>query len=551
MQTDNCENRMHHWHYLRTMKLQLKVLLTLVWIAACGAEPTPQEPAAAGEEQEAAVADDAGSGEQTAEAEPAPAPGYLALDENVSAGDILPMPFRVIWQPWQGDFDGMVERRIIRAVVPFGGYQFYYVDGLPKGATYDLLQQLEAYINKELGRRNIKVYVVVIPVSRDELIPAMLDGHADIVAGDLTITPERSALVSFARPMLKDIDEVIVSGPGAAPIDSLDDLAGREIVVRESSSYFEHLQILAADLESRGLEPPDIHLADEILEAEDLLEMVNGGMIDLTVMDDYKAEFWATVFPNIVIRDDLVINEGGSIAWAIRKDNPQFADLLKGFLRKYGKGTLVGNDTYNRYLSDASRVRCSHTSKALQRMQELIAVFQKYGEKFDFDWLMLAAQAFQESGLRQDRRSPAGAIGIMQIKPSTAADNNVGIDDITTIDGNVHAGAKYMRFIADRYFSDEKFNDLNQWVFSLAAYNAGPAKINRYRREAAENGYDPNRWFDNVEIIAARRIGRETVTYVSNVFKYYVGYQITMQRGVVREERYASELQECAVEDAE
>jgi membrane-bound lytic murein transglycosylase MltF len=533
------------------MKPQFTVLLTLAWLTACGAEQPPQESAATGDEPETAVADNAGQDAAESGAEAAAVPGYLAPDENVSAGDILPMPFRVIWEPWLGDFDGMVERRIIRAVVPFGGYQFYYVNGLPKGATYDLLQRLESYINNELGRRNIKVYVVVIPVSRDQLIPALLDGHADLVAGDLTITPERSALVSFARPMLRDIDEVIVTGPGSPPIDTLDDLAGEEIVVRESSSYFEHLQALLDDLDSRGLEPPDIHLADEILEAEDLLEMVNGGMINTTVMDDYKAEFWAAVFPNIVVRDDLVLNEGGSIAWALRKDNPQFAATIKGFLRKYGKGTLVGNDTYNRYLSNASRVRCSHTSKALQKMQDLIGVFQKYGDKFDFDWLMLAAQAFQESGLRQDRRSPAGAVGIMQIKPSTAADKNVGIEDISTIDGNVHAGAKYMRFIADRYFSDEKFNDLNQWLFSLAAYNAGPAKINRYRGEAAENGYDPNRWFDNVEIIAARRIGSETVTYVSNVFKYYVGYQITMERGAVREERYANELQECAVEDAE
>ena len=503
------------------MTLRHTLLITLAFIAACGGDERPQ------------ASDDAAQ------------PGYLAGDDNPSAGDILPMRFRVIWEPWQGDFDGMVDRRVIRAVVPFGGYQFYYVDGLPKGATYDLLQRLESYINKELGRRNIKVYVVVIPVSRDELIPALLNGHADLVAGDLTITSDRSEVVNFARPMLKDIDEIIVTGPGAAPLDTLDDLSGREVVVRQSSSYHEHLQRLVADFKARGLAPPDIHLADEILEAEDLLEMVNGGMIDITVMDDYKAEFWASVFPRIVLRDDLVINSGGSIAWAMRKDSPKFASIIKGFLQKYGKGTLVGNDTYNRYLSNAAHVRCSHTRKSLQEMQDLVAVFQKYGEKFDFDWLMLAAQAFQESGLRQDRRSPAGAIGIMQIKPSTAADPNVGVDDITTVDGNIHAGAKYMRFIADRYFAEEKFNDLNQWLLSLAAYNAGPAKINRYRREAAENGYDPNRWFDNVEIIAARRIGSETVTYVSNVFKYYVGYQITIQRGAIREERYSDELPEC------
>jgi membrane-bound lytic murein transglycosylase MltF len=525
------------------MTLRTAFLLALLCSAACGSDRDPDEPAA--EAGAPPAAEQPGDTRDADTAGDEAQPGYLAFDENPSAGDILPMPFRVIWEPWLGDFDGMVERRIIRAVVPFGGYQFYYVDGLPKGASYDLLQRLEGHINKELGRRNVKVYVVAIPVSRDQLLPVLLDGHADLVAADLTITAERTGQVDFARPMLRDIDEVVVTGPGEPPVGSLDDLAGRQIVVRESSSYHEHLLNLVADFEQRGLEPPEVRLADEILEAEDLLEMVNGGLIGITVMDSYKAEFWAGVFPNIDVRDDLVINEGGSIAWAMRKDSPKFAGVINGFLRKYGRGTLIGNDTYNRYLSDAARVRCSHTSKSLSELQALVSVFQKYGDRFDFEYLMLAAQAFQESGLRQDRRSPAGAVGIMQIKPSTAADRNVGVKDISTVDGNVHAGAKYMRFIADRYFSDDRFDDLNQWLFSLAAYNAGPAKINRYRREAGENGYDPNRWFDNVEIIAARRIGRETVTYVSNVFKYYVGYQISVQRGALRAERYAAELPEC------
>ena len=533
------------------MILRLALLLALSCIAACGGDREPADSASPDDAREPAIDAQRVEMEAALDGEGDAQPGYLAAEEGPSVGEILPMPFRIIWEPWHGDLEGMVERRIVRAVVPFGGYQFYYEDGLPKGASYDLLQRLESHINTELGRRNVKVYVVVIPVSRDQLIPALLDGHADLVAGDLTITPERSELVGFARPMLKDIDEVVVTGPGAAAIEALDDLAGQEIVVRESSSYYEHLQGLADNFRKRGLRPPVIRMADELLEAEDLLEMVNGGMIGITVLDDYKADFWATVFPEIVVRDDLVINEGGSIAWAMRRNSPQFAAAIKRFLRKYGKGTLVGNDTYNRYLSSAAAVRCSHTRSSLRELRHLVDVFRKYGEEFDFDWLMLAAQAFQESGLRQDRRSPAGAIGIMQIKPSTAADRNVGVDDITTVDGNVNAGAKYMRFIADRYFADEDFNDLNQWLFSLAAYNAGPAKINRYRQEAAENGYDPNRWFDNVEIIAARRIGRETVTYVSNVFKYYVGYQISMERGALREERYSTELQECMGSDDE
>ena len=467
------------------------------------------------------------------------------LPVNPSTGELLPMPFSAIWTPWKGDYEGMIERRLIRVLVPYGGYQFYYDQGLPRGAIYELVQRFETYINEQLDRRNIKVYVVVIPVGRDELLPALLAGHADFVAADLTPTQARSSDFNFSRPLLTGINEVVVTGPAAPEMTILDDLAGQEISVRQSSSYFEHLQRLSATMQASGLESPQIKPVDELLEAEDLLEVVNAGMIGMTVLDDYKARFWAGVFPEITIREDLVINEGGTIAWATRKDTPELSNVINQFLRKYGKGSMIGNDTFNRYLKDASHVRCVHSGQNTQKIDELAVMFQTYGERFDFDWLMLAAQGFQESGLRQDRRSPAGAVGVMQIKPSTAADRNVGIDDVSTADNNIHAGAKYMRFLADHYFDDVGISDLNQWLLSLAAYNAGPAKVARMRREAKENGYDPNVWFDHVEIIAARRIGRETVTYVSNIFKYYVGYQIISERSDIRSQRHGETLTEC------
>ena len=470
--------------------------------------------------------------------------------EVLATAERLPMPFRAIWEPWIGDWEGMIERRVIRAVVPFGGYQFYYENGRPRGATWELLQRFESHVNETLSLKNVKVYVVAIPVNRDELIPAVMNGNADLVAADLTITEQREEMLQFSRPLLADIREIVVTRRGAEPLDDIDDLAGREIAVRRSSSYFEHLQRVQEDFRARGLTPPEITPADEVLEAEDLLDMLNAGLIDITVLDDYKARFWATVFPDIEIREDLVINEGGSIGWAMRKSSSQLALAVKGYMQRYGKGTLVGNDTYNRFLSDASRVRCVQRRELSPQNLELTRLFQEYGEQYDFDWLMLAAQGYQESGFRQDRTSPAGAVGVMQIKPSTAADRNVGIDDVSNVDNNIHAGAKYMRFLADRYFSDEEIGSLDQWLLSLSAYNAGPAKINRYRKEAVEHGYDPNRWFDHVEIIAARRIGRETVTYVSNVFKYFVGYQLTVERLRARGERHSEALNSCWADDA-
>ncbi len=214
---------------------------------------------------------------------------------NPSTGELLPMPFSAIWTPWKGDYEGMIERRVIRVLVPYGGYQFYYEDGKPKGAVYELVQRFETYINEQLDRRHIKVYVVVIPVSRDELLPALLKGHADFVAADLTPTEARSNEFNFSRPLLTGINEVIVTGPAAPKIATLDDLAGLEITVRPSSSYFEHLQRLGATMEEAGVEAPRIKHADELLEAEDLLEVVNAGMIGTTVLDDYKARFWAGV----------------------------------------------------------------------------------------------------------------------------------------------------------------------------------------------------------------------------------------------------------------
>lgn len=514
----------------------LTIIVGLALFSGCEAD----EPQQQAEEPVVGEVTEAAGVVTAAEAQPAE-----ELPVNPSTGELLPMPFAALWAPWIGDYEGMVERRAIRVLVPYGGYQFYYDQGLPRGAVYELVQRFETYINEQLDRRNIKVYVVVIPVSRDELLPALLEGHADFVAADLTPTQERSVEFNFSRPLLTGINEVIVTGPAAPEIATLEDLAGQEIFVRQSSSYFEHLQQLSESMEASGLESPQIEPVDELLESEDLLEVVNAGIIGMTVLDDYKARFWASVFPDITVREDLVINQGGTIAWATRKDTPELSNVINQFLRKYGKGSMIGNDTFNRYLKDASRVRCAHAGQNTKEIEDLADLFRTYGERYDFDWLMLAAQGFQESGLRQDRRSAAGAVGVMQIKPSTAADRNVGIDDVSTVDNNIHAGARYMRFLADRYFDDDGIDDLNQWMLSLAAYNAGPARVARLRREASDSGYDPNVWFNNVEIIAARRIGRETVTYVSNIFKYYVGYQVINERLDIRSQRHGETLTEC------
>ncbi|MEJ2275866.1 MAG: transporter substrate-binding domain-containing protein [Woeseiaceae bacterium] len=465
-------------------------------------------------------------------------------DEGVLPTDVLPDSFARPLGPWKGDLDGMVERSVVRVFVPYGGYQFYYVRGRPRGAMVELMQRFERFLNDKVGRRHIRVNVFLMPVSRDRVLTGLTEGVADLAVGDLTVTADREERYAFTRPLLRDINEVVITGPSSPPLETLEDLSGKEVYVRRSSSYFEHLEQLSSALVEKGLAPIDIEPADELLEAEDILEMLAAGSISLTVFDDYKARFWADVFPKITVRDDLIVNEGGSIAWAHRPDSPELAAVLDEFLEEYGRGTLVGNDTFNRYLADAGSIRCQSSLSSLDKYADIIAAFKRYGERYDFDWLMLAAQGYQESRLRHDTRSSTGAVGIMQIKPATAADPNVGIPDIASPEDNIHAGAKYLRFLIDRYFIDDQ-DRLQRWLFGLAAYNAGPARVARLRNIAANEGYDPDRWFNNVEIIAARQIGAETVGYVSNVYKYYVGYKLFDTRMRRHADRHGPALTEC------
>jgi membrane-bound lytic murein transglycosylase MltF len=160
-----------------------------------------------------------------------------------------------------------------------------------------------------------------------------------------------------------------------------------------------------------------------------------------------------------------------------------------------------------------------------KRFEQTIALFKQYGDKYNFDSLMLAAQGYQESTLDQSKKSHVGAIGIMQIMPATGQALKVG--DINVAESNIHGGAKYMDQLMTQYFKDAKFDEQNRTLFAFAGYNAGPGNISKMRKEAERRGLDPDKWFNNVEVVTAEKIGIETTTYVRNIFKYYVSYKLT------------------------
>ena len=445
-----------------------------------------------------------------------------ALASSTGAGSGTLKRFGVI--PQFGDLDTMVERRAIRVLTVYGPGRYFLKDG-PRGTVQEYADKLQKVVNEAFKTGLLTVQVPVIPVARDQLLPALQAGYGDIVMAGITVTDNRQAGVDFTNPVSKPLKEVLITGPSAPRLGSLADLSDQTVYLRLSSSYAESVRKLSQTLVEQGQAPIRIEAVDESLEDEDLIEMVDTGLLPWAVVDDYKPQMWREVFTRVTVRDDLVLREGARLAWAIRPDSPQLKTFLDNFLKENREGTLFGNIIRNRYIRDFNWTENAMGATELSRYHKLSALFRKYGTDYGMDPTLLAAQGFQESRLDQSVRSPVGAIGVMQLLPSTAKDKNVAIPNIDELEPNIEAGAKYMAFLKERYFSGPELDELNGSLLALASYNAGPGRIRRLRREAAERGYDHNLWFDNVEVIVAEQVGRETVQYVSNIFKYYLTYR--------------------------
>jgi membrane-bound lytic murein transglycosylase MltF len=457
-----------------------------------------------------------------------PAPTAPAAQHGAAALNM----FRSVWK---GDLDGMIKRRYIRVATTYSKTNYFIDMGTQRGTVYESFKLFEDQLNAKLKTKHLRVNVVFIPMSRDELLRAVVEGRADVAAAALTVTPERQALVDFSQATRTDVDEIVVTGPGAPKIAAIDDLAGREVFVQKSSSYYQSLTSLNAKLKSQGKKQVTIKLAPEELEAEDLLEMVNAGLMKISVVDNYLAEFWKQLLPALVLHPEVALRTGGQLAVAMRKNSPQMMAAANEWIKKNGPKTMFGNLMTQRYLKSTKLVKSATSEAEMKRFQAITAFFRKYADKYQLDYLLMAAQGYQESGLDQNAKSRAGAIGVMQVMPRTAKELQVG--NIRRVENNIHAGVKYIRFMIDKYYANEPMDQLNKGLFAFASYNAGPTRIKELRLEAQKRGLNQNVWFNNVEQIASERIGRETVTYVSNIYKYYVAYRIAIDELAERKQQ--------------
>jgi membrane-bound lytic murein transglycosylase MltF len=486
-----------------------------------------------------------------------------------------------------GDLQAMLERRMVRVLVPSSRTLFFVDRGHERGVTADVVRAFEQFLNekykKRLGKRPLTV--ALLPTPRDQLFSGVAEGLGDIAAGNITITESRQTQVGFvtqtgrntmtevvvtgpASPSVAEglgdiaagnititesrqtqvdfvtqtgrntMTEVVVTGPASPSVSSLENLSGRTVEVRRSSSYAESLEALNVRLASQGLPPVNMLYLPEVLEDEDLMEMLDAGLLELIVVDAWKARIWAQVLPQIRVREDLTVRDNQPVGWAIRKGSPELAADLAQFFARTSRNWGGFDSRIASFQRRIKHLVKSERSEERRRFEATRTLFEKYGLRYGFDPLMLTAQGFQESRLRQEARSHRGAVGVMQLMPSTGAEMKVG--DIRTLEPNIHAGVKYMNQLVTRYFADASFDSQNRALFAFASYNAGPGAIARLRREAGRRRLDPDRWFDQVELVVAERIGIETTTYVRNVYKYYVGYSLMVDA----EERRRSSREE-------
>jgi len=429
-----------------------------------------------------------------------------------------------------GDLDEMVKRRSIRALVTVNPIGFFYQQGKPQGIQYEALQEFEKFINQKEKTGKLPVKVIFMPMRPDQLEAALTQGLGDLIAQGIVITPEREERVAFSDPIQKDISQVVVTGASLADVSSFDGMAGKPIYVNPLTVYYGNLKKISEAQQKAGKPALDIRAADKNLLDDDLIEMVNAGLIPATVTTKPRADLWAQILTNIKPHPELVVASHVDTGWVMRKNNPEFKQVVDEFAATHAVGTAFGNTLLRRYLQNTKWIKNSTSPEELQKFRAYVEYFKKYASEYNFDYLMLAAQGYQESLLDQDKRSHVGAVGVMQVIPKLAAANPINVSNVGDADGNIHAGAKMLRNIADTYFNDPGIDPLNKTLFTFASYNAGPNRIVRLRKKAQQDGLDPDKWFGNVELEVAKDIGQETVTYVSNIYKYYVAYKLTLEQ---------------------
>lgn len=453
----------------------------------------------------------------------------VKIDEELEAvglGDFVTEHYR-------GDLENILQKNLLRVITSKNSFDYFIHNGKHGGYQYEMVKAFVDTLNQKYrkGKGIPDIKFVLLPVRSELMIPMLLEGKGDLIAARLTITDQRKKRVRFTVPY-RTVDEKIVVHADSKSIDSLDDLSGMEITVRESTSYFESLGLMNRQLEKEELAPINIHKADEFLETESLLALVASKRYFASVADSIVASTAVSLYAELKVVSSVPLRKEGKLAWAVAPNNVSLQKTLNEFLPRYQQGTLLGNMAVKKYFQNSRQIKVMtgllDDDSERRSLSVYDALFQKYANQYGFDWRLMAALSYQESGFKQSAFNRSGATGLFQIKPQTAAESYINIPNIkgrSNAENNVHAGIKYLSWIKGRYFDPiEGMREPDRIRMALAAYNTGPRTLLRARAQSKAMGLNPNIWFHNVELVLLAMRKTEPVKYVSDINQHYLSY---------------------------
>jgi membrane-bound lytic murein transglycosylase MltF len=432
---------------------------------------------------------------------------------------------------WSGSYSEMLKRGLIRVAVPYDRTIYVNDKGMQRGMSVDVTRALTQWINDKYISQlaGKKITIKLVPCPKDQLLSTLTSGQADMVIGDLglheSIPNAKDYLVSHASKLE---NEVLVTGPSSPSVTTFSDLSGHTVYGSRNTNFHTTLRGLNKELQKAG--KPVVSLISPLgdLDDEDLLEMLDAGLIPFVIVSDWKAKLWQPIYTKNVVHHDLSAQDAGWIGWAVRVSNQDLHDDLQAFYLSDSATQAINAFRQQDYKQHLRGLKDPIEKTAWARFESMQPLFNQYGAEYKLNPLFIAALGFQETLLNQNAVSGVGALGVMQLMPATGASLNVG--DIHLLGPNIHAGAKYMDQLINKNFPNIQFQSYNRSLFAVASYNIGPNNVAKARVLALQAGFDPNQWFQNVEFIAAQKMGFEPINYVRNVYKYFISYQLKLNQ---------------------
>ena len=418
------------------------------------------------------------------------------------------------------DLAAIRSSRVLKVLVNQSRNSSGEVQGQAIGVEYHRLRAFEQYLNGH-ARDGQEITLKIIPKAKDQLLGALQRGEGDLVAPGELLDLQSGHAVSTSEPIASNIPLILVGIKGERRYTKLEQLSGKTLALPTGSAAGDAISQINQKLALHKLAPVKVEWVDPSLAVEDVLEMVQGGIFHLTIVEQPIAERWGKILPKLRFDRQVLISEPGEEYWFVRRDASMLRASIDRFLSTYKKPS----DEDVAFLRIYRRLYQVHYPLAKadrQRLEKLRPVLQKHADAQGMDWLNLAALAFKESALQPETGSGGGPTGLMQITPSAA--QRVGVNNIQNLDANVQAGAKYLAMIRRKFFSSPKLNERERMAFVLAAYNMGPERVQGMRAEARRRGLNPNQWFFQVERIAMEQVGMSAVSYVNSVNKYYLAF---------------------------